>query len=133
MLTNELEHRSSLPCPYRELALLKWQNELERINQEWKQEEDSYMVRGRYGSRSLPASNPAEPLLGITLGIGFTIMGITDWIQTQTFPLAFYGGIGIIAGTLMAFTFAKRKRHKYEEASAEYQQRRTEHLQRKPK
>lgn len=133
MHTTELEQWSSQSAPYRELALLKWQNELERINQEWRQEEDSYMVIGRYGSRSLPASNPAEPLFGLMLGIGFSIMGINDWIQTQSFPLALFGGVGIVVATLIAFTYARRRRRQYEEANAAYEQRRAEHLQRKPK
>ncbi|MGC4043900.1 MAG: hypothetical protein QM758_08835 [Armatimonas sp.] len=117
---------------HQELKLLKWQAELARIDEAWKQEEESFLITWRYGFRSLPAKSSAELILGLVIGAGFIALGVNDIFRAHTFPLALVAGAVLIAFTLVSSARTRGKRLRYENAKTEYERRRAEQLLRKP-
>lgn len=113
-----------------ELAELKQQTDLIRLDQEWEREKQRYMIRGKYGHQQIPSR-----IAGLVIGIGATTFGII-WIvftsaMTANFPgddgpgaiFPCFGGVFILFGIGMGiymFTMAV----KYEDAEQRYRRRR---------
>lgn len=71
-----------------QLAEVKYQNELARIDREWAIEREQYMVRTRYGTRTVPTSG-----LGVTMAIVAGVFGalwtIMAFVITNAAPDVF--------------------------------------------
>jgi len=116
-----------------ELAELRAEKELERIDREWEAERQKFMVSDKHGHKSLPTTGGSLVMgvVGAVFGVIWTAMaiGITSAapdfgpfaIAKVAFPLI---GIAITIGTVaMAFVGAN-KAAEYEKALAAYQSRR---------
>jgi hypothetical protein len=116
-----------------QLAEVRHQNEVARIDREWEIEQQQYLVRGRYGNASVPtpAMGIGMAVIGGVFGLFWTIMavGITGGapddgpfgIAKIFFPL--FGVVFIVAvvgGGIYTFSRAQ----KYQEAFAAYKARR---------
>lgn len=116
-----------------QLAEVRYQNELQRIDREWATEREKYMITGRYGRRHIPTAG--ESLVGgIVIGVFgafWTIMAfsITSGAPDEgPFALAkvFFPLFGIAFtcfGVYMGF-HAYGKAEAYNKAFAAYQARR---------
>lgn len=62
-----------------QLAEVRYQNELERIDREWQIEREKYMVTGRYGRRYVPTPvmGRATAAIGGLFGVLWTIMAVS--------------------------------------------------------
>ncbi len=116
-----------------QLAEVRYQNELARIDREWEIEREQYMITGRNGQRQIPTPGMSLVMAFVVgiFGIGWTIMAfsITSGAPKESgfeafsciFPLfgVLFTCVGIGVG-INAYT----KAQKYQEALAAYQQRR---------
>ncbi|MCI0703849.1 MAG: hypothetical protein L0241_22545 [Planctomycetia bacterium] len=116
-----------------QLAEVRYQNELERIDREWEIEKEKYMLTGRYGRRYLPTTGLG---LGTAAGGGifgafWTVMafaitsGAPDvgpfQIAKVFFPLF---GVVFTIGSIIYGVHMIQKANAYEQAFAEYKSRR---------
>jgi hypothetical protein len=116
-----------------QLADVRYQNELERIDREWEIEKEQYMVTGRYGIRYLPTKGQGmagAAIIGV-FGVFWTIMAfsITSGAPDEgPFSIAkiFFPLFGIaftVFGVYMGI-HTTRKAEEYTRALAAYQERR---------
>ena len=116
-----------------QLAEVRYQNELERMDREWASEKENFMVAGKYGQRYLP-SRPMGigiSVVGGLFGLLWTIMafsitrGAPDFapfsVAKVIFPLV---GIGVTIGAVVMGLYTVKKAEAYQRALAAYQQRR---------
>ena len=106
---------------------LALENDLEKLEREWQQEREQYMVRGKDGSLSEPGnalvSNIAIGAFGGLLLL-LTIMYFAPW-DFASGPL--WLGVLVFAGFIAWSIFdAKRKLARYEAAMQEYERRKSE-------
>jgi hypothetical protein len=96
-----------------QLAEVRYQNELARIDREWEMERERYLIRGRYGRRDVPTTAMAVGI-GLVSGIGgllWLVMAVAITgsapdvgpflIAKYVFPL--FGVAFIIGGIAWAF------------------------------
>jgi hypothetical protein len=112
----------------KEVEYLRLQNELNQLDRAWKQEQEGYKVRGRYGERYIPT--PFEGVyyaISVVAGIGLIISGVSqsDGALYVVFGLV----IIIIAGVRSAYSFSKT--NGYQKGEQRYQQRRRELISRR--
>lgn len=112
----------------KEVEYLRLQNELAQLDREWKQEQEGYKVRGRYGERYIPT--PFEGIytvIPVVAGIGLIISGVSrsDGALYVVFGLVLI----IIGGMRSAYSFSKVRG--YYNGEQRYQQRRRELLSRR--
>lgn len=116
-----------------QLAEVRYQNELERIDREWAIEREKYMVPDRYGRRYVPTTG-ASLAGGIGIGVFGLIWTVTAFSITGSAPdempfslvKVFFPLFGIgftIFGVYMGF-HAYGKAEAYNKAFAAYQARR---------
>ena len=116
-----------------QLAEVRYQNELERIDREWAIEREKYMVPDRYGRRYVPTTG-ASLAGGIGIGvfgvfwtiIAFSITGSAPDEMPFSLVKVFFPLFGIgftIFGVYMGF-HAYGKAEAYTKAFADYQARR---------
>ncbi len=115
-----------------QLAEVRYQNELARIDREWEIEREQYLIRGRYGRRDVPTTGMAVGI-GLVSGIGgllWLVMAVAitgsapDFgpfvIAKFIFPL--FGVAFIVGGIWWAFhVYAQAE--KYQAAFKAYQDR----------
>jgi len=109
-----------------EVARLKLQNELARIDREWDSQRESFMVTGKDGHRSLPSKTGAIFAMVVAGGFGtfFTIFaGAMSGGLMVPFGLIFIG-VGLFAGFNML-----HKADKYERAKKRYDHSRSDLLE----
>jgi hypothetical protein len=116
-----------------QLAEVKYQNELARIDREWQMEREQYLIHGEDGRGHVPT--PGMSLVGAVVmgvfGIGWTIMassmfsGAPNEGPFQVFSLLFplFGVLFTCFGVYVGVN-AYSKAQKYQEAYAAYQARR---------
>lgn len=105
-----------------DLQLIKLQNELNRLDQEWALEREQYREHDRYGGSRMPtAGNTARSVLFGILGVAFGIFWITMGSSNgapQIFPIFGLAFIGVAVVT----TFRGIGRHnQYGIAAARYE------------
>jgi hypothetical protein len=120
-----------------QLAEVRYQNELARLDREWEIEREQYMISGRYGRRHIPtpgASLAGAAVVGV-FGVLWTILAFTMMsgfggpegspfgIVSCIFPL--FGVMFTVFGVWMGI-HAHGKAQKYQEALAAYQRRRAQ-------
>ena len=116
-----------------QLAEVRYQNELARIDREWAIEREKYMVTGQHGRRIIPTTGAG---IGSAIGIGvvgviWTIMsfaitgGAPDEgpfaIAKLVFPLF---GVAVTVGGIVMGIYVFNKAEVYNAAFAEFQRRR---------
>ena len=116
-----------------QLAEVRYQNELARIDREWEAEQEKYMIANKYGVRHLPTKGQGVAVAAVVgvFGLFWTIMafsitsGATDEgpfrIVKIFFPLF---GIAFTAFGIYSGIHAVRKAEEYNRALAAYQERR---------
>lgn len=116
-----------------ELAELRAEKELERIDREWEAERQQFMVSDKHGHKQLPTTGGsfAVGAVGAVFGVIWTAMaiGITSGapsfgpfaIAKVVFPIV---GIGITIGAIVMGVVGANKAAEYEKALAAYQARR---------
>lgn len=105
----------------REVEYLRREHELAQLDREWKQEQEGYKVRGRYGVRYIPT--PFEGIstaIGVVVGIGLIISGVSrsDGASYVVLGLIFI----IVGGMASAYTLSKIRG--YQKGEQRYQERR---------
>lgn len=103
------------------LRQIQQQNELERLDREWKLEREKYMICGRYGSH-IP--NEGWNLVGALVIGGFGIawtMGAASMDAPAIFPI--FGIVFVVLGVGQCIN-GFFKAGEYDEAQRRYQQRR---------
>src|SRR5262249_39007654 len=74
-----------------QLAEVRYQNELARIDREWAAEREQSLIRGRYGRRDVPTA-------GMAVGIGLvSVVGGLIWLATAVAILSSAPDIGPFA------------------------------------
>lgn len=116
-----------------ELAELRAEKELERIDREWEAEREQFMVSDKNGAKSLPTTGGSLVMgvVGAVFGVIWTAMaiGITSGapdfgpfaIAKVVFPIV---GVAITVGAIAMGFVGARKATEYEQAHAAYQARR---------
>ncbi|HEY0734860.1 MAG TPA: SHOCT domain-containing protein [Herpetosiphonaceae bacterium] len=105
-----------------EMQYLRLQNEINQLDRDWDRERETYMVRGRYGSRYIPSEGTS--LLGGIAIVGFGLFWTISTLEMGApgfFPL--FGVIFIIFGAVTSF-ISYGKAGAYKEAEQRYQERR---------
>jgi hypothetical protein len=118
-----------------QLAEVRYQNELARIDREWEIEREQYMMTDKYGNRQVPTPGMSlvmAVVIGI-FGIGWTIMAFSITssgpqeggfeVFSCLFPL--FGIVFTCVGIGVGIN-AYAKAQKYQEALAAYQRRRAQ-------
>jgi hypothetical protein len=116
-----------------ELAEVRYQNELARIDREWEIERQQYLLSDRYGHTHVPTAGQsigAAIAIGI-FGIFWTIMAVSltasapdvgpFFIAKLIFPL--FGVVFTVGGVALG-VYAYSKAQKYQQAFQAYQARR---------
>jgi transcription elongation factor Elf1 len=80
---------------------IKLQNELERIDREWSQEKENFMVRGKDGQLSVPSKTAS--LIGGIMVVGFGIVWTLFATGIAGVAASGFGGAGAIAGIFPCF------------------------------
>lgn len=116
-----------------ELAELRAEKELERIDREWEAERQQFMVSDKHGHKSLPTAGGSlvVGVVGAVFGVIWTAMaiGITSGapefgpfaIAKVAFPII---GVAITIGAIVMGVLGAQKAGEYEKAHAAYQARR---------
>lgn len=116
-----------------ELAELRAEKELERIDREWEAERQKFLWVDKNGNKSVPTSGGAMAGGGLiaTFGVFWTILTLSMGrdapafgmfnVAKVVFPLI---GIAITAGAIALAILGARKATEYEKAHAAYQSRR---------
>jgi Short C-terminal domain len=116
-----------------QLAEVRYQNELARIDREWEIEREKYMLTGRYGRRYLPTPGmgKATAAFGGIFGLFWTIMafGILSGAPDEGafsmvkvfFPLF---GLVFTIGAIAYGVYMIKRAEAYNQAFAAYQRRR---------
>jgi hypothetical protein len=118
-----------------QLAEVRYQNELARIDREWATERESYYVTDRNGRRNIPTTGAgiATAVLGGGFGVFWTIMAFSIARSGPRFgdsggPADFFPFIGIVI-TLVAIgygIYCYSRALEYEQALARYKARRSQ-------
>lgn len=117
-----------------QLAEVRYQNELTRIDREWQIEQQQYLVGDRYGRRQIPTAGMGigTAVVGGVFGLIWTVMAVSitgsgpDFgpfaISKVVFPLF---GVVFIAAAIGWGMYCHARAQKYEEALRAYQARRS--------
>jgi hypothetical protein len=110
-----------------DIGRLALENDLERLEREWQQEREQYMVRGKDGSLSEPGSALALQIgIGVFSGLLLLIaIGIFAPWGAAAAPL-WLAVLLFVAFTVWSIVDAKMKLTRYEAAMQDYEQRRSE-------
>jgi hypothetical protein len=116
-----------------QLAEVRYQNELARIDREWEVEKEQFLVADRYGRRRVPTTGMGYggAVLGGIVGAVWTVMAVSitggapDFgpfaVAKVVFPVV---GIAITVGTIGYGVYCVRKAEAYNRALAAYRARR---------
>jgi hypothetical protein len=115
-----------------QLAEVKAQNELARIDREWEIEREQYMIVGRYGRRHVPTTGMgiATAVIGGGFGIFWTIMAFSIASGPVPGPAGGIGSIFPLFGVVFIAVavgwgiYCMNRAQKYEEAYQAYRARR---------
>ncbi|MBA4062626.1 MAG: hypothetical protein C0501_02750 [Isosphaera sp.] len=116
-----------------QLAEVRYQNELARIDREWEIEKEQYMVADKYGRRHVPTTGMgySVAVFGGVFGVFWTVMAVSITGGAPDFgPFAVAGvlfpvvGVAITIGTVVFGVYCVRKAEAYNRALAAYQARR---------
>lgn len=111
----------------RRLQEIEHQNALIQLDQEWEQERESFMVKGRYGARTLP--DRSAPILIFVLGIFLSGLLLVPLAikGPGAAALAILGVLNFVICMWCSFQ-SMQKVDKYEAAYSHYQERRAQLL-----
>ena len=118
-----------------QLDTLAQETELSRLDREWEQEREQYMMTGKHGRRYLPSATGSVVggLIAAGFGAFWTVMAfaITRFAPFPLIGIIFplFGILFIVAGLAAAYR-GYHKAQGYEQAHRAYQQRRAELLER---
>ena len=107
------------PPSSQDIAALRFEHELARLDREWEMEREQYMVVGRRGHRSVPT--PGQAIAGIVFSCVWTLVSATFFFWTIIFPLF---GIYAIVMSIQGY----QKAVAYQGAYASFQKRRAEFI-----
>jgi hypothetical protein len=107
------------PPSSQDIAALRFEHELARLDREWDMEREQYMVIGKRGHRSVPT--PGQAVAGIVFACVWTLFSTLFFFWTIVFPLF---GIYAIVMSIQAY----QKAVAYQGAQAAFQQRRAEFI-----
>lgn len=112
-----------------DLADIRFQNELERLDREWALERERYIMTGRYGRRYLPGrvSSIATGAIGLIFGVIWTVLASS--MSAGWFPVF---GVAFMIIVLISATRSFIKAEQYEQAKQVYEQRRSQLLATRP-
>jgi hypothetical protein len=129
-LDSEKEPQSSLKP---QLDQLIWQGELERIDREWEQQRETFVIVGRHGQRRYPDNSNTT---GNVVGVSIVVIFLWFWLNTAhqmgappIFPLF---GVFVLVAVVVGTAMESQKAGEYNQAKADYEKRRSEHLARRP-
>lgn len=125
--------KESPPSLKPQLDQLIWQGELEKIDREWEQQRETFVIVGRYGQRRYPENSNTA---GNVIGVSIVVIFLWFWLNTAQqmgappiFPLfGIFALVAVVVGTAME----SQKADEYNKAKADYEKRRMEHLARRP-
>jgi LSD1 subclass zinc finger protein len=117
MVEKIAEHTANLA---EQVAHLRYQNELERIDREWQQERDSFMITDKDGARHEPSEGAASIVfvLVIAFGIFWTI------VAGAMFPPFALFGILFVGAAIYQMVSMRKKAQEYQQAQQAYKLRR---------
>lgn len=104
------------------LKTIELQNSLERLDREWADRREGFMIAAKNGQRSLPSA--AGSLIGGSIAIVFGIVWTTQAFRMGApfpFPLV---GLGFIGFAIFAMVHHGSNAHAFRDADAHYQDRR---------
>ena len=110
------------------LRVIELQNDLERLDREWENRRESFMVTGKHGHRSLPSQ--AGSIIGGVVAIGFGIV----WMSFATgmhapFPFPLFG-IFFIGLAVFSMVNVASKATGYRSAESSFMRQRNEIIRR---
>ena len=115
-----------------QLAEVRYQNELARVDREWEIERQRFYITGRYGARYLPTTGMGIGIatVGGIFGLFWTIMAVSITgsgpdpgafgVAKVVFPLF---GVLFIVGAIAYGIYCYSRAQEYKKALAEYQSR----------
>jgi LSD1 subclass zinc finger protein len=112
------EHTSDLAL---QVSELRFQNELNRLDKEWEQEREQYLIKTKYGRSREP--NPTIASIGGIIAIVFAIFWMT---MASSIGGGMFGAFGLvfIGIAIWVMLYERQKSQEYQRAQAAYQRRR---------
>jgi DNA-directed RNA polymerase subunit RPC12/RpoP len=107
-----------------DVEILKLQNELERLDREWSDQREQYMVRDKHGNKNTPSA--AASLIGALVAAGAGVFWMVLTASSGApgfFPL--FGFVFIVVAIIIGATGAA-KASAYKESLEKYERRRME-------
>lgn len=111
-----------------DLETLKLQNELAQLDRDWDRDREKYMVRGKNGSRTVPAT--ASSVIGVVFVIAFGIFCIGVSVAGGVSVLVPLFGVLFIGFCIATLSMNIRKADAYANARSRYERRRRELVER---
>ena len=110
------------------LGVIELQNDLERLDREWEQQKEGYMVRGKNGNRYLPSAGGSIFQGAITIVFGIFWMSATSGFFDRGAPGVFsifpLFGLLIIGGGIYTIFSGSSKASAHQAAEQDFQQQR---------
>lgn len=110
------------------LRVIELQNELARMDREWEQERESFMVEGKRGSRSLPSNEASAMTLVFGVIVGLVFFGMA----TSSRDSSTFGFVGLLVVVLSIVKAMKgfSQAGEYGRAEALFEERRADLIRR---
>lgn len=114
----------------RQIAQLQRQNAVAQLDREWESERVQYMLRGGYGSRSVPTESGSifGTIFCVGIGIVWVILGftLTSSLHSSRTPSAIFPVFGVffVVFGIVSGINSYAKAGQYREAEQRYQQKR---------
>lgn len=134
-----LAESAAAPAPQdsqtaRQIAQLQQQNAVAQLDREWETERVQYMLRGGYGSRSVPTESGSigSGIFCVGMGIVWLILGysLTSSLRSSHFPSAIFPifGVFFVVFGIVSGINSYAKAGQYREAEQRYQEKRARFL-----
>jgi len=122
--TESVPEASDSGALHREVEQLKIQNEMIRLDQDWEKQRDNLMLVGKGGGRTIPSRERSGMATIIISIMGLLTLGLSAAVPHA--GLLSFCGIGLIIMGIMAGISGASRADKYQKASDQYEQCRSE-------
>ncbi len=106
------------------LRVIELQNELARMDREWEQERETFMVEGKHGKRSLPSKDASAMSLVVGVIAGLILLGIS----LSSGNSSVFGFVGLLVAVLSIVQTIKglSQASEYDRALSMFEERRAD-------